>query len=107
MQISFDGEGPYPDALAIRDEDGEYYQLALNKGARRKYFGDPKVVYTIGSLNTLPDIDGNVLSAVEQADPFNFDFRFWGGLLMGTLAGAIPIVLVWKWLGFIRSRRNG
>lgn len=105
IRISYDAESAPPGAIAVRNEAGDYRQLALDKGVRTLISG-PEIVYTIGSFDTLPPIDQQVLRTVQQATPFNFDLRYWGSMLIGTLAGGIPVGLFWAWFRLARDQRR-
>ena len=103
IRISCDAESDPPGAIVVRNEVGDYRQLALDKGVRT-YLNEPEIVYTIGSFDTLPPIDQGVLRTVQQATPFNFDLRYWGSMLIGTLVGGIPVGLFWAWFRLARRR---
>jgi len=103
IRISYDAESGPPVAIAVRNEAGDYRQLALDKGVRTLISG-PEMVYTIGSFDALPPIDQGVLRTVQQTTPFNFDLRYWGKMLIGTVAGGIPIALFWAWFRLTRRR---
>jgi hypothetical protein len=106
IRISYDAESRYPPVVvAIRNDAGEYRQLALNKGVRTLISG-PELVYTVGPFDTLPPIDQDVLHAVQQTGPFNFDLKYWGSMAIGTLVGSIPIGLFWTWSRLSRRRRD-
>jgi len=106
IRISYDAESDRPGPIAVRNEAGDYRQLALDKGVRT-YLYEPEIVYTIGSFDTLPPIDQEVLRTVQQTTPFNFDLRYWGSMVIGTLAGGIPIGLFKVWFHLARRRREG
>jgi hypothetical protein len=105
IRISYDAESNQPFAIAVRNEAGDYRQLALDKGVRTLISG-PEMVYSVGSFDTLMDIDQEVLSTVQQATPFNFDLRYWGSMLIGTLVGGIPVGLFGAWFRLARGRRR-
>jgi len=106
IRISYDAESGHPGAIAVRNEAGEYRQLAIDKGARTLLSG-PEMVYILGSFDTLPPIDQWVLHTVQPATPFNFDLKYWGSMLIGTLAGGIPVALFRVWFRLVRRRREG
>jgi hypothetical protein len=106
LHILFNAEGVHPNALVIRNEAGEYRQLALNKGVGLPLSSDP-VVYTIGSLSTLPDVDENVVGTVQQTNSFNFDLKYWGRIFIVILLGVVPIFLFSIWFRLVRRRWTG
>ncbi len=106
IRISYDAESEPPSIIAIRNEAGEYRQLALDKGVR-KLFSGPGMVYTIGLFDALPPIDLVVLGTVQQATPLHFDLKYWGPMLIGTLAGGIPLGLFGVWFRLARDQREG
>jgi hypothetical protein len=104
IRISYDAESGRPGAIAVRNEAGDYRQVALDRGVRA-YLSAPEVVYTLGSFDTLPPIEQWVLHTAQQASPFNLDFKYWGSMLIGTLAGGIPVSLFWVWSRLVKRRR--
>jgi len=104
IRISYDAESSRPGAIAVRNEAGEYRQLAIDRGVRTLISGS-EVVYTLGSFDTLLPIDEWVLQTARQATPFNFDLKYWGSMLIGTLAGGIPVGLFWVWFRRVRRQR--
>jgi len=106
IRISYDAESGRPGAIAVRNEVGDYRQLALDKGVRTLISG-PEIIYTLGSFDTLPPIDQWVLHTARRATPFNLDLRYWGSMLIGTLAGGIPIGLFGVWSRLVRRQREG
>jgi len=105
IRIAYDAESGRPGAIAVRNEAGEYRQLALNRGVRT-YLSEPEIIYTLGSFDTLLPIDQWVLHAVQQATPFNFDFKYWDSMLIGTIAGGIPVGLFGVWFRRVRRQRE-
>jgi hypothetical protein len=107
IRISYDAESNYPPvAVAVRNDAGDYCQFALNKGVRT-WISGPEMVYTVGSFDTLPPIDQDVLRTVQQATPFDFDLEYWGLMAIGTLVGGIPVSLFWVWSRLVRRQREG
>ena len=106
IRISYDAESGRPGAIAVRNEAGEYRQLVLDKGVRTLTSG-PEIVYTLDSFDTLPPIDQQVLHTVQQATHFDFDLKYWGTMLFGTIVGGIPVGLFWVWSRRVRRRREG
>jgi hypothetical protein len=104
IQILYDAE-TRPYVIAVRNEAGDYRQVAIDKGARTVPLDTPEIIYTIGPFATLALIDEEALLTVQQAPSFNFGF--WGFMLaITTLFCGIPIGLLWLWFRRVRSRRR-
>jgi len=103
IRLYYNAEFALPTGLAIRDEAGSYRYLALDRGAWGTLANEPEIIYTVDTLSTLPSLDGDVLTAVNSANRFSFDARFWAGMLLATAAGGVPFALFLLW--FRRYRR--
>ena len=106
MRLSYDGEGRYPNRIAVRNKAGAYRQLVLDRGVRTFMSPAQEVVYTIGPFDTLADMDEEVSLAVQEAVPLSLDRKFWSWTLIGTFVGVIPIGLLGAWFRLARSQRR-
>jgi hypothetical protein len=101
IQILYDAE-TRPYVVAVRNEAGDYRQVAIDRGARTLLLDQPEIMYTIGPFATLAPIDEKALLVAQQAPPFNFGF--WGFMLTITvLFGGVPVGLLWAWFRRVRQ----
>jgi hypothetical protein len=86
-------------AIVVRNERGEYRQLAVDEGASSLLWASPEPVYRIGPFDELERVGAEAEEIARKAGRLNW--RAWAMIA----AGGVPVGLFGRWLWLVRLAR--